>query len=57
MVRESPFAPMLRDGVAERRCDLADLATVKGVPVFEELQAAGMTEWLGRVFPTGELVP
>lgn len=57
MVRESPFAPMLRDGVAERRCDLADKATVKGVPVFEELQAAGMTEWLGRIFPMGELVP
>ncbi|MDP1839924.1 MAG: adenylate/guanylate cyclase domain-containing protein [Reyranella sp.] len=57
MVRESPFAPMLRDGVVERRCDLADAATVKGVPVFEELQAAGMTEWLGRVFPMGELVP
>lgn len=57
MVRESPFAPMLRDGVAERHCDLADAATVKGVPVFEELQAAGMTEWLGRIFPMGELVP
>lgn len=57
MVRESPFAPMLRDGVAEWRRDLTDMATVKGVPVFEELQAAGMTEWLGRVFPMGELVP
>jgi adenylate cyclase len=56
-VRESPFVPMLLDGVAERRCDLADMATVKSVPMFEELQAAGMTEWLGRIFPMGELVP
>lgn len=56
-VRESPFAPMLLDGVTERRCDLADMATVKSVPMFEELQAAGMTEWLGRIFPMGELVP
>lgn len=56
-VRESPFQPMLRDGVAERRCDLTDRATVKSVPMFEELHAAGMTEWLGRIFPMGELVP
>lgn len=56
-VRESPFAPMLLDGVTERRCDLTDGTTVKGVPVFEELHAAGMTEWLGRLFPMGELVP
>jgi adenylate cyclase len=56
-IRESPFMPMLRDGVTERRCDLTDGATVGGVPVFEELQAAGMTEWLGRIFPMGELVP
>jgi len=57
IVRESPFVPMLRGGVAERRCDLTDVMTVKGVSVFEELHAAGMTEWLGRVFPMGELVP
>ena len=56
-VRDSPFAPMLQDGVAERRCDLTDLATVRGVPVFEELHAGGMTEWLGCIFPMGELVP
>jgi adenylate cyclase len=49
--------PMLLDGVAERRCDLTDVATVTGVPLFEELRAAGMTEWLGRLFPMGELVP
>ena len=27
------------------------------VPVFEELRDAGMTDWLGRVFPFGELSP
>jgi adenylate cyclase len=57
IIRESPFAPMLLDGVGERRCDLTDVATVKSVPMFGELQAAGMTEWLGRIFPMGELVP
>ena len=56
ILRESPFAAMLRDGVAERRCDLTDPATVKGVPVFEELHAAGMTEWQGRVFPVRRAV-
>ncbi|MDP1962539.1 MAG: adenylate/guanylate cyclase domain-containing protein [Reyranella sp.] len=57
IIRESPFMPMLRDGVTERRCDLTDVATVKSVPMFEELHTAGMTEWLGRIFPMGELVP
>ncbi|TAJ32697.1 MAG: adenylate/guanylate cyclase domain-containing protein [Reyranella sp.] len=56
-VRESPFEPMLRKGVDEQRRDLTDPAMVRGVPVFEELHAAGMTEWLGRIFPMGELVP
>ena len=57
IIRESPFAPMLRDGVDEQRRDLTDPAMIRGVPVFEELHAAGMTEWLGRIFPMGELVP
>jgi adenylate cyclase len=57
IVRDSPFVPMLLDGVDERRCDLTDREEVRGVAVFEELQAAGMTEWLGRIFPMGELVP
>ena len=57
ILRQSPFVPMLRDGVTERRCDLTDAATVESVPMFGELQTAGMTEWLGRVFPMGELVP
>src|SRR5258708_31768295 len=57
IVRESPFAPMLRDGIAERRRRVDDPAVAGEAPVFEELHAAGMTEWLGHVFPLGELMP
>jgi adenylate cyclase len=48
---------MLRHGIAERRYDLTSPRPEQEVPVFEELRAAGMTEWLGRVFPFGELAP
>jgi adenylate cyclase len=57
ILRESPFAPMLWHGIAERRYDLTSPKPEREVPVFEELRAAGMTEWLGRVFPFGELAP
>jgi adenylate cyclase len=57
IIRESPFASMLLHGVAEQRYDLTSPLPVHEVPVFEELRAAGMTEWLGRVFPFGELAP
>ena len=57
ILRESPFAPMLRHGIAERRYDLTSPQPEHEVPLFEELRAAGMTEWLGRVFPFGELAP
>jgi len=57
ILQESPFASMLRDGVAERRRRVDDPLVVREAPMFEELHAAGMTEWLGRVFPFGELVP
>jgi len=57
ILRESPFAPMLLHGIAERRYDLTSPKPEQEVPVFEELRAAGMTEWLGRVFPLGELAP
>jgi adenylate cyclase len=57
ILRESPFAPMLRDGVGERRRRVDDPMVVGEAPLFEELHAAGMTEWLGRVFPFGELMP
>jgi adenylate cyclase len=57
IIRESPFAPMLLHGITERRYDLTSPRPEREVPVFEELRAAGMTEWLGRVFPFGELSP
>lgn len=55
-VRQSPFAAMIRDGVEERHHDLTRAAADEP-PVFTELRAAGMTDWLGRVFPFGELAP
>jgi adenylate cyclase len=57
IIRQSPFDPMVRHGIAERRYDLTSPRPEQEVPVFEELRAAGMTEWLGRVFPFGELAP
>jgi adenylate cyclase len=57
ILRQSPFLPMLRDGILERRRRVDDPAVAGEAPVFEELHAAGMTEWLGRVFPFGELMP
>ena len=44
-------------GVTERRYDLTSPKPEHEVPLFEELRAAGMTDWLGRVFPFGELSP
>jgi len=57
IVRESPFNAVLLHGIAEQRHDLTAPRPESEVPVFEELRAAGMTEWLGRVFPFGELAP
>ena len=57
IIRASPFARMLLHGIAEQRYDLGSPQPEHEVPVFEELRAAGMTEWLGRVFPFGELAP
>jgi adenylate cyclase len=57
IIRESPFTAMVLHGIAERRYDLTSPKPEHEVPVFEELRAAGMTEWLGRVFPFGELSP
>lgn len=56
-VRQSPFAAMLSDNIAEQCHDFSQPDGDDGVPLFEELRAAGMTEWLGRVFPFGELTP
>ncbi|MBN9560130.1 MAG: adenylate/guanylate cyclase domain-containing protein [Alphaproteobacteria bacterium] len=57
IVQQSPFVRMLREGIAEERRMLTDAAELSEPPVFEELRAAGMTEWLGRVFSFGELSP
>lgn len=57
IIEQSPFAPMVRHGIAERRYDLTAPPPEQDLPVFEELRTAGMTEWLGRVFPFGELAP
>lgn len=57
IVQQSPFARMLRHGIVEQRYDLSTPQPEHEIPVFEELRAAGMTDWLGRVFPFGELSP
>lgn len=57
ILRRSPFLPMLRDGVMVRRLRVDDPAAAGETLLFAELQAAGMTEWLGRVFPFGSLMP
>ena len=57
ILQRSPFLPMIRHGIAERRHDLTEPAPEQDLPLFDELRKAGMTEWLGRVFPFGELAP
>jgi len=57
ILRRSPFAGMLREGVEEQRYDLTRLPDDAEAPLFAELRAAGMTDWLGRVFPFGEFAP
>ncbi len=57
IIRESPFATMLRGGTSEMRCDLTSPPRSSEWPVFAELREQGMTDWLGRVFPFGELAP
>ena len=48
---------MLKEGIAEQRVRLDTPGIGKDWPVFEELRDEGMTEWLGGVFPFGELAP
>jgi adenylate cyclase len=57
IMRASPFATMLLDGTSEMRCDLTLPPRAGEWPVFAELRGLGMTDWLGRVFPFGELAP
>lgn len=57
ILRRSPFLPMLRDGVMMRRVRVDDAGAARETLLFAELHAAAMTEWLGRVFPFGSLMP
>src|SRR5262245_14916476 len=57
IMQQSPFIDMLRRGVAERRLDLTLPGLADEEPVFEELRGLGMTDWLGCIFPLGELGP
>ena len=56
LVRQSPFVAMMRDGIFERRVRLDAPGAAGGTPVLEELVEAGMTDWLAKVFPFGELM-
>jgi adenylate cyclase len=56
-LQQSPFAAMLRDGVAEQRYRFDVPEKVPELPVFDELRQVGMTEWMGWVQPFGELSP
>jgi adenylate cyclase len=56
ILRMSPFTAMLRDRVAERRVRLHLPAGLDELPVFTELRAEGMTDWLGHAYPFGELI-
>jgi adenylate cyclase len=55
VIRQSPFVVMLRDRIAEQRVRLDGPAGADALPVFAELRGEGMTDWLGRAFPFGEL--
>ena len=57
IVQQSPFAGMLRAGRFEQRLDLRQPPFPDEVPVFAELRGLGMTDWLGTIFPFGELAP
>ncbi len=57
IMQESPFATMLQSGASEWRVDLRLPPLADEAPVFAELRGLGMTDWLGNVFPFGELAP
>ena len=57
IVQQSPFVGMLRAGRFEQRLDLRQPPLPDEVPVFAELRGLGMTDWLGTIFPFGELAP
>jgi len=49
----SPFAPMLREGIGERRQLLTVSEAELSSPILRELKGEGMSEWLGCVFSFG----
>jgi adenylate cyclase len=55
MVQESPFATMMLGRRSDWRFDLRLPSQPGDSPVFDELRELGMTDWLGNVFPFGEL--
>lgn len=57
IMQQSPFAGMLKAGTFERRLDLRRSPSADEEPVFAELRTLGMTDWLGSIFPFGELAP
>jgi adenylate cyclase len=57
VIRDSPFFIMMEAGREEELIDLAAPPSARQPPLFDELRTAGMTAWLGRIFPTGELTP
>lgn len=57
IMQQSPFAGMLKAGTFDQRLDLRQPPPADEVPVFAELRGLGMTDWLGKIFPFGELTP
>jgi adenylate cyclase len=57
IVQQSPFATMMFGRKSDWRFDLRLPPQSDESPVFAELRALGMTDWLGNVFPFGELGP
>jgi adenylate cyclase len=57
IMQQSPFAAMLRTGASERRLDLRQPPPADEEPLFAELRGLGMTDWMGSIFPFGELGP
>jgi len=57
IMQQSPFATMLRAGTFERRLDLRQPPSPGEEPLFAELRGLEMTDWLGTIFPFGELTP
>lgn len=57
MVQQSPFRTMMSERMADWRVDLRLPPGSRESPVFAELRELGMTDWLGNVFPFGELGP